>query len=676
MAELRPYPLASLLRRALSEVDTGSVFDLPLEKAFLEAPANDYSIRFHGIRASTPLGPAAGPHSQMAQNLALAWLSGSRILELKTVQINDRLTIPRPCIDMQTVGYNVEWSQELRLEESLEEYVKGAILARALAEKLGVPDNLRDTVLDMSVGYDLAGIQSDRVQEFISGMKDATEVLARLRRELPTELAWVRDLDVPTALSKTLTLSTFHGCPPGEIERILEFLLESGGLNCIVKLNPTLLGPTELRGLLHDVMGYREVFVPDSAFDKDTRWEQAVGFVDRLGQKASSLGLGFGVKFSNTLICRNHRDFIPKSEKEMYLSGPPLHVLAMNLVGRFRKTFGDRFPISFSAGIDAKNFSDAVALGLVPITVCSDFLKPGGYGRAKSYWKELSRRMDQAGANTIDELVLRGFGHAASALARATQVDEVSARAITELPREASRKALTPEVMAKSVSEAKLLNTETYVARVTRDPEYAKAKNQKPPKKIGRKLELFDCLTCDKCVPVCPNDANFTLTIPVREVPIQKLVPVNGGFNAESHGTHVIKETHQLANFADFCNECGNCDVFCPEDGGPYAIKPRFFGRASDFEALRNLDGFLFDSPTRMRARFGDREFGLEVGDGRATFRGAEFEVQFDPSAPESTAKGMAKGEVDLTYFVIMDEVRKAVFASDAVNYVKSLGSS
>ena len=69
----------------------------------------------------------------MAQNVVLSWLAGSRILELKTVQINDRLTIPRPCIDATNVGYNVEWSQELRLAESLSEYVAGSMLVDMLA---------------------------------------------------------------------------------------------------------------------------------------------------------------------------------------------------------------------------------------------------------------------------------------------------------------------------------------------------------------------------------------------------------------------------------------------------------------------------------------------------------------------------------------------------------------
>ena len=95
----------------------------------------------------------------MAQNLVLAWLAGSRILELKTVQQNDRLVIPRPCIDARNVGFNVEWSQELRLEDSLSEYVNGWMLL-ALLRALGIPGAEMtgprgDALFDLSVGYDL-----------------------------------------------------------------------------------------------------------------------------------------------------------------------------------------------------------------------------------------------------------------------------------------------------------------------------------------------------------------------------------------------------------------------------------------------------------------------------------------------------------------------------------------
>ena len=87
------------------------------------------------------------------------------------------------------------------------------------------------------------------------------------------------------------------------------------------------------------------------------------------------------MKFSNTLVVENHKRFFPVSEPLMYLSGSALHPLAIALVDRFRRTFGDRFPISFSGGVDEGNFADVVGLGLKPVTVCSDLLKPGGYRR-------------------------------------------------------------------------------------------------------------------------------------------------------------------------------------------------------------------------------------------------------------------------------------------------------
>lgn len=272
MAELRPYPFAALVRRALRELDErGTIFDLPVDKGFYGSPRHDLTARFHRHAPSSPLGPAAGPQTQMAQNLVLSWLAGCRVMELKTVQIKDDLQIPRPCIDMATVGYNVEWSQELRLPQSLDEYVKGAMLIEILRAtgKLPLVAGFERTIYDMSVGYDLAGIQSPAITAFIAGLKDARPIVERLRGELTGELAAYRDLDYPTRLSDTLTLSTFHGCPPDEIERILAFLLEHHELDCNVKLNPMLLGPTRLRELLHDVLGYRDVIVPDSAFTRD-----------------------------------------------------------------------------------------------------------------------------------------------------------------------------------------------------------------------------------------------------------------------------------------------------------------------------------------------------------------------------------------------------------------------
>ncbi len=645
MAELHPYPFSALVTRAFDELERKqSIFDLPARKFFLGDPDRDLSVQFHGKRASTPFGPAAGPHTQLAQNLVLAWLGGGRIHELKTVQILDTLMIPRPCIDMATVGYNVEWSQELRLEQSLDEYVKAAMLIRMLVEsgKLGLRPGATDLIFDMSVGYDLAGIRSERVQAFMRGMLDATPVIARLRREIPDALAHLRDLDFAPRLSDTLTLSTFHGCPPDEIERIIAFLLQDVGLHCIVKLNPTLLGRDRVRELMHDVMGYTDIRVPDAAFDKDARWDQACGFVDRLGGTAAGLGLGFGVKFSNTLIVENHRGFFPASEREMYLSGPPLHVLAMSLVGRFRDTFGDRFPISFSAGIDRQNFADTAALGIVPITVCSDLLQPGGYARASGYLTALSERMASVGATTIDDFVLRAFPGA-------------------------------PE--GETLAQAKLRNTGLVVDRLLAEPRYHQAKNQKPPKKIGRSLKLFDCITCDKCVPVCPNDANFTFAVPTTSVPVVWVTATPGGLTARTGEAMATIEKHQIGTFHDFCNECGNCDIFCPEDGGPYKVKPRFFGSLESFRQVPGHDGFHFGHGYGI-ARIAGRELRADYApDGRVRYSGDGFALEFSAADPLGTLSGTAEGAVDLTWFYVLDTLRKAVLAPETVSYVGPLAS-
>ncbi len=692
MSELRPYPFAALITRMFGELEAyDRIFDLPARKFFLGSESHDLSVRFHDQVASSPLGPAAGPQSQMAQNIVLSWLGGCRILELKTVQILDELEIPRPCIDMQTVGFNVEWSQELKLEQSLEEYVKGAMLVEMLraSGKLDLAADFGSVIYDMSVGYDLAGIQNPRVLEFIRGMQDAGDCIEHLRSQIPDEFAHFRDLDYPRKLSNTLTLSTFHGCPPDEIEGIIDFLLRQTGLNCIVKLNPTLLGKDEARHLLNDALGYEDLIIPDSAFDQDTTWEQAQGLVERLGQTADQLGLGFGVKFTNTLIVENHRSFFPAEEKQMYLSGQPLHVLAMHLVRKFRRRFEDRYPISFSAGIDRPNFADAVGLGLVPVTVCSDLLRPGGYGRAESYFRNLTKRMDDCGAADLDEWILRGFGNAPAALDRALaehegDTEDVRARCHRGLAspgRGTLAKAAGP-LFESWLSHARLLNTESYVSSLAHEPRYAQAGNVKVPRKIGSHLELFDCITCDKCVPVCPNDANFTFTVPATQIPVTRLRPSANGWSTESTETISIEMKHQIANFADFCNECGNCDIFCPEDGGPYVVKPRFFGSLADWNKFAVLDGFFLEQTSQgdtIHGRFEGSGYYLERrGSLASRYSGPGFVVQLDSTSREPEVEAFEPadaidGTVDLTYLTILELVRDAVWHSDEINYLSAL---
>jgi putative selenate reductase len=629
VSALAPAPFHHLLRRMLREREREQkVFDLPA-RLFWRGPDDlDTSVAVHGRRVANPAGPAAGPHCQMAQNIVLSWLAGGRLLELKTVQVDDRLAIPRPCIDMETVGYNVEWSQELRLHESLREYVKGSMLvdvARA-SGLLGRPDDpARDeAVLDLSVGYDLAGIRSPGVRAWIAAMQDARAEVASLRREIPDEHRRLRDLDFRTALSRQVTLSTFHGCPATEIEAMATVLMEEMGLDVTVKLNPTLLGKERVDGLLHDVLGYAEVETRDEDFAKDLQWSQALELTERLAERARALGRELRLKLSNSLVVRNHRSFFPRGEVAMYLSGAPLHVITLNLVERVRSALPG-VPLSFSAGVDSRNFADCVALGLAPVTVCTDLLKPGGYGRLPRYLEMLAERMRGLGVRSVGDYVVKACGRGEEAIARSVppsplrealvgtlRSERVELRAVLA---QAGREVLYGEL----VRTAALLNTPVVVARATSDPRYREP-SLRSPRKIGRRLVLFDCINCDKCLPTCPNDANFVYEVEplVREYQNYRAsggraVPVDGG-------RFELRARHQIGTFEGFCNDCGNCDTFCPEDGGPYLEKPLLVGSLAAWRRTAQRDGFWVE-----------RRDGLDAMRGR--LRGVEYRLVVDRSA-------------------------------------------
>jgi putative selenate reductase len=518
----------------------------------------------------------------------------------------------------------VEWSQELRLEESLREYVKGSMLIDvARAEGLlGRPDDLRrdETVLDLSVGYDLAGVRSEEVRSWIGAMKDARTLVEALREEIPDELRRLRDVDFRTALSDQVTLSTFHGCPADEIERITLFLMEEMGLHVTVKLNPTLLGKDAVDALLHDVLGYAEVETRAEDFAKDLQWAQALDMTDRLAERARALGRELRLKLSNTLVVRNHRRFFPPGEAVMYLSGAPLHVVTLSLVERVRGARPE-VPLSFSAGVDNRNFADCVALGLAPVTVCTDLLKPGGYSRLPKYLENLEERMRALGVRTVGDFVVKACGTGEEAIARvlpasplrdellaSLRTDRVDLRSVLVRAGEEGR-------YDELVRTAAVLNAPLVVARATSDPRYRK-ESLRLPRRIGRHLAVFDCINCDKCLPACPNDANFVYESEplAREYESYR---VEGGRAVPIPGGRVeVRERHQIATFQDFCNDCGNCDTFCPEDGGPYLEKPRFFGSLASWKRLADRDGFFVrmrEGAVLMWARFGGLTYRLEV---------------------------------------------------------------
>ncbi len=594
MATLVPHRFEDLLRRMLTEhARTGAIYDLEAREIWRGPTAGfDLSVGNHGVRAATGLGPAAGPHAQLAQNIALAWLGGARILELKTIQVLDRLEIPRPCIDAQNIGFNVEWSQELTLDESLVEYAAGWALIHVAADLLDLPAAARPTQLEVSVGYSLDGIRSDAVRTWLHRLRHARPLLEAARASLPSDLRKRIDhVEIPEEPYDCITLSTFHGCPADEIEKIALHLLEEHHAHVVVKMNPTILGRERVDELLRKTLGYEELRVHGPAFDGDIVFDDAVAMMGRLEGEAAKRGRTIGAKFTNTLVVENHKSFFSRDQKQMYLSGPPLHVLAVHAAARFAEATKGRFGLSFSGGIDRTNFVDTLACGFVPVTTCTDLLRPGGYGRLPKYLKELEGRMEAAGVRDVASFVRSQAGG----------------------------------VDGQSAESAALANLKAYAEKVTSDPRYAAAKNQKVPRRIGSRLALFDCITCDKCVAVCPNDANFAVEITEGTFDAPELVVRSGHVVHEAAPALVVKRKRQFANYADFCNDCGNCDVFCPEEGGPYKVKPRFFGARATFDADA-LDGILVERDARGRSVMSARMVGarlkltLDREAGRATF--------------------------------------------------------
>lgn len=553
-APLTPMALSTLMGRIDHEWRTRSkILDLPNARIWRPDDEIDLSFEFLGRRCASPIGPAAGPHSQMAQNIVLAWLGGGRLFELKTVQILDDLEIGRPCIDMETIGYNIEWSQELTVAQSLAEYVKAwmalEILRRwePLREFVGDPG---PHVFDMSVGYDLAGIRSDKVSSFIRGMRDATPSIDALRSELTGPFAEFADLDFAPVVSDTLTLSTFHGCPPEEIESITKHLIDDHGLDVIVKLNPTLLGYETVAGIVNDELGYTDVPVKEAAFADDLQFDRGIELIGELRQYAIDRGRRFGIKLTNTLVVDNHRGFMP--DETMYLSGPPLHVLATTLLDRLTTALPGTFMIpghdgdvmvSFSAGVTKDNLADTLAAGVNPATICSDLLKPGGYGRMAPMLRGLAKDIAAAGATDLASF-------------RAQRQE----RAVADGH---------PSVAAAYASSLHGAGAEPY-----RLPA-----NEKLPRSVDHELEMFGCVACNFCITVCPNDAFFSIK-----------------------SLEGMPDRQQYLVLAELCNECGNCMVFCPEDGDPAQIKPKLFTDPDVF-AARDGQGFLVGDAGVVDAR-------------------------------------------------------------------------
>ncbi|MFQ6605251.1 MAG: putative selenate reductase subunit YgfK [Fidelibacterota bacterium] len=470
--KLYPIQLVHLLKWILEEEKHGSIFGVTKELFFKPKADDVFRMKRYGQWLETPIGVAAGPHTQMSQNIILSWLMGARYIELKTIQTLDELEVSKPCIDMQDEGYNCEWSQELRLQESFSEYLNAWIIIHILKDKYrwGIGDDLGG-IFNMSAGYDLAGIKTPNVQHFLDLMEDSRPELDKRLDAISDLYPNVKNIHIPAQLSDNLTLSTMHGCPPDEIEAIGTYLLEEREYHTTVKLNPTLLGAELLRDILHNELGYTDVIVPDVAFDHDLKYTDGINLIKNLQSKADRKGLAFGLKLTNTLEVENHKPIFPAQEQMMYMSGRGLHPISIHLAARLQDDFAGRLDISFSAGMDAFNVSDVLAANIKPITICTDILKPGGYTRFAQYFDEIEARFREKNVTSIAEYILA-------------------------------------QDQGSDIRHSGLRNLKRYARNVLDNPAYQKNNKHFESIKTARPLTAFDCIQAP-CIENCATDQDI-----------------------------------------------------------------------------------------------------------------------------------------------------------------------
>lgn len=389
---MTPIPFGNLMNWILNEKSGGKVFGISRE---FKADKNKYYEIF-GRKLETPIGPAAGPHTQLAQNIIAAYYTGSRFFELKTVQKLDGRDLPvsKPCIKADDECYNCEWSTELYVPQAFDEYVKAWVALKVISKEwdLGDMDGFQ---FNMSVGYDYAGIKSEKIDKFIEGLKEAKDspifneckkwILDNISRFKKFKKEDVEKIN--SNICNSATLSTLHGCPPEEIEKIASYLITEKKLNTFVKCNPTLLGYEYARKTL-DEMGYDYISFTDFHFKDDLQYSDAIPMLKRLQKLASDNNLLFGVKITNTFPVDVKNKELPS--EEMYMSGKSLFPLSMTVAERLSKDFNGNLRISYSGGCDYFNINEVIDAGIWPVTMATTFLKPGGYQRTEQIAKNIS----------------------------------------------------------------------------------------------------------------------------------------------------------------------------------------------------------------------------------------------------------------------------------------------
>ena len=410
---MTPIPFDRLMNRILVEHQQGAVFGM--QKCYQAKNLQPNTL--FGRKLEGQIGPAAGPNTQLAQNIVASYYGGARFFELKTVQKMDgrelAACVAKPCITAEDECYNCEWSTELEVPQAFAEYVKGWFACKVMAKEydLGDPDAFQ---FNISVGYDLEGIKLPKVDRFINEMKDAkdTEIFKECKAWLLANLDRFKKVTkedveaIQSEIINSVTVSTLHGCPPSEIEAIASYLIQEKHLHTFVKCNPTLLGYETARAIL-DEMGYDYIAFTDFHFKDDLQYSDAVPMLKRLQELAKSLNLAFGVKITNTFPVDVKNNELPS--QEMYMSGKSLFALSMSVAKMLTRDFNGSLRISFSGGADYFNIERIVEAGIWPVTMATTLLKTGGYLRfiqmAELLEKNLAKPWEKVELSLVEKMI-------------------------------------------------------------------------------------------------------------------------------------------------------------------------------------------------------------------------------------------------------------------------------
>ena len=410
---MTPIPFDRLMNRILVEHQQGAVFGM--QKCYQAKNLQPNTL--FGRKLEGQIGPAAGPNTQLAQNIVASYYGGARFFELKTVQKMDgrelAACVAKPCITAEDECYNCEWSTELEVPQAYAEYVKAWFACKVMAKEydLGDPDAFQ---FNISVGYDLEGIKLPKVDRFINEMKDAkdTEIFKECKAWLLANLDRFKKVTkedveaIQSEIINSVTVSTLHGCPPSEIEAIASYLIQEKHLHTFVKCNPTLLGYETARAIL-DEMGYDYIAFTDFHFKDDLQYSDAVPMLKRLQELARGLDLNFGVKITNTFPVDVKNNELPS--QEMYMSGKSLFALSMSVAKMLTRDFNGSLRISFSGGADYFNIERIVEAGIWPVTMATTLLKTGGYLRfiqmAELLEKNLAKPWEKVDLSLVEKMI-------------------------------------------------------------------------------------------------------------------------------------------------------------------------------------------------------------------------------------------------------------------------------